>query len=72
MHAATIHRFNFNKLTADCDKRLHRLISYMLHTKDWTQVCWVGDDIKDCKLVLFVDASFAADLTEKTFTSHAK
>ncbi len=36
------------KWTVACDKRLHRLISYIQHTKDWSQVCFVGDKFEDC------------------------
>ena len=57
------------KWTVAADKRLHRLISYMEHTKDWVQTCWVGDKITDCFLMLFADASFAGDLTDAKSTT---
>ena len=31
------------KWTVACDKRLHRLISYMHHSKEWVHQAWVGD-----------------------------
>ena len=55
--------------TRACDKRLHRLISYLHHTKDWMQTCFVGDSALDCRLALFADASFAGDLTDSKSTS---
>ena len=52
-----------------CDKRLHRLISYIHHYQDWVQTCWVGDRPEDCILALFSDASFAGDLGDSKSTS---
>ena len=57
------------KWTQACDKRLHKLIAYIHHTSHWTQVCHVGDEPWDCWLALFVDASFAGDLTDSKSTS---
>ena len=59
------------KWTIARDKRLHPLICYLHHTKDWAQACWVGDTISDCKLALFADASFAGDLKDSKSTSGA-
>ena len=53
------------------DKRLHRLIEYLKSTKDWIQLCYVGDYPSDCWLALFVDASFAGDLEDSKSTSGA-
>ena len=47
---------------AACDRRLHRLICYMHHTKDHGMLCFVGNHASDCFLTLFSDASFAGDL----------
>ena len=47
--------------TAACDRRLHRLISYMHCAKDHGQLCYVGDRASECHLILFSDASFAGD-----------
>ena len=55
--------------TVACDKRLHRLISYIHHTKDWSQCCFVGDKFQDCILVLFADAGFAGCLKSSKSTS---
>ena len=59
------------KWNAACDKRLHRLISYLHHTSHWVQTCWIGDSPEHCKLALFVDASFAGDLQDSKSTSGA-
>ena len=52
-----------------CDKRLHRLISYIHHHTDLVQHCWVGDAPDFCQLALFCDASFAGDLRDSKSTS---
>ena len=31
------------KWTVACDRRLHRLLSYLHHTTHWSQCCYVGD-----------------------------
>ena len=54
-----------------CDKRLHRLISYLYHTKDKKLTCMVGDTAENCMLALFSDASFAGDLKDSKSTSGA-
>ena len=55
--------------TPACDKRLHRLISYLNSTQDWVQQCFVGDNLSDCKLAMFADASFAGDVKDSKSTS---
>jgi hypothetical protein len=57
------------KWTAACDRRLHRLISYLHHTEDWSQMAFVGDKPSKCYLVQFSDASFAGDLKDSKSTS---
>ena len=52
----------FTRWTAACDRRLHRLISWMHHSSDHMQIWYVGDKPSDCNLVLFSDASFAGDI----------
>jgi hypothetical protein len=47
------------KWTPECDKRLHRLVSYIHSTKHYRMVGWVGDPISAVKLHLFADADFA-------------
>ena len=44
------------------DKRLSRLISYIHHTCDYRQYCYVGNTAKQCRLGLFQDSDFAGDL----------
>ena len=60
---------NATKWTVECDKRLHRLTSYMHHTSDYAMKSVLGDKPKDCKPMLFCDASFAADIEDSTSTS---
>ena len=62
---------NVTKWTTGCDKRLHRLISFIHHSKDKVQVNWVGDEAKHCRLALYSDASFATDLTDSKATTGA-
>jgi len=55
--------------TVACDKRLHRLMSYIHHTSHHVMKSYVGDNPADCKLMLFCDASFAGDLAGSKSTS---
>ena len=57
------------KWNVACDKRMHRLISYIHHKQGVTMISYVGDDPRDCKLMLFCDASFAGDLKDSKSTS---
>ncbi len=57
------------KWTTECDHRLHRLVSYMHHTRTWMQYAYVGDKFEDCALALFADADFAGDKTDSISTS---
>ena len=59
------------KWTKACDRRLHRLVSYIYWTSDWHQMCWVGDKPEDCVLNLFVDASFAGYLKDSKSSTGA-
>ena len=52
-----------------CDRRLLRLISYMHHTQEHSQVNMVGDPAHMCKIMYFSDASFAGDLRDSKSTS---
>ena len=47
-----------------CDKRLARLISYLLHTNDCRQCCHVGNTAQHCRLGLFQDSVFAGDVED--------
>ena len=57
------------KWTKACDKRLNRLISYIHHTCDCEQYCYVGNTAKQCRLGLFQDSDFAGDLEDSKSTS---
>ena len=57
--------------TVACDKRLHRLISYLRHKGDKVQTAWVGDPPEHCRLTLFSDASFADSLEDSKSTTGA-
>ena len=51
------------------DKRMNRLISYMFHTCEYKQYCYVGNTAKQCRLGLFQDSDFAGDLEDSKSTS---
>ena len=57
------------KWTKACDKRLNRLISYIHHTCEYKQYCFVGNTAKQCRLGLFQDSDFAGDLEDSKSTS---
>ena len=52
------------KWNVACDKRLHRLISYIHYTQDWVLKKLVGDKPEDCRIAAFCDASFVAELRD--------
>ena len=52
-----------------CDKRLARLISYIHHTCEHRQYCFVGNTAQHCRLGLFQDSDFARDLEDSKSTS---
>ena len=60
---------SLTKWTKACDKRLNRLISYIRHTCEYKQYCYVGKPAKQCKLGLFQDSDFAGDLEDSKSTS---
>ncbi len=45
-----------SKWTTECDRRLHRLVSYMHITKNHKQYAYVGDEFSRCTIALFADA----------------
>ena len=51
------------------DKRLARLISYIHHTSEIKQHCYVGNTAQQCRLELFQDTDFAGDLEDSKSTS---
>ena len=60
---------SITKWTKSCDKRLNRLISYINHTCEYKQYCYVGNTAKQCRLGLFQDSDFAGDLEDSKSTS---
>ena len=48
----------FTRWTSTCDKRLHRLVSYIDSTGNACQVGWVADPLSSLFPVLYVDADF--------------
>ena len=60
---------SITKWTRACDKRLYRLISYIHHTCEYKQLCYVGNTAKQCRLGLFQDSDFAGDLEDSKSTS---
>ena len=55
---------SITKWTKACDKRLSRLISYIHHTREYKQYCHVGNNAKQCRLILFRDSAFVGDLED--------
>ena len=55
---------SITKWTKAYDKRLSRLISYIHHTCEYKQYCYVGNIAKHCRLGLFQDSDFAGDLED--------
>ena len=55
---------SITKWTKACDKRMNRLISYIHHTCEYKQHCYVGNTAKQCRLGLFQDSDFAGDLED--------
>ena len=51
------------------DRRLHRLVSYLNTTIDYSLESFVGDDPEDCVVLQYCDASFADDIRESKSTS---
>ena len=55
--------------TQSCDRRLARLISYIPHTSEYRQFCYVGNTAQQCRLGLYQDSDFAGDLEDAKSTS---
>ena len=60
---------SITKWTQACDRRFARLISYIHHTNDFWQYCFVGNTAQHCRLGLFQDSDFAGDLEDAKSTS---
>ena len=58
---------NVTKWTVADDKRLHKLMCYIEHTKDWVLKTHVGDYPEHIRIIEFADASFAGDLTDSKY-----
>jgi hypothetical protein len=59
------------KWTVACDRRVHRLIIVIYHNQGFSMISYVCDGFRDCKLMLFYNASFASDLRDSKSTSGA-
>ena len=57
------------ELTKACDKRLARLVSYIHHTREYRQCCYVGNTAQKCRSGLLQDSDFAGDLEDSKSTS---
>ena len=57
------------KWTKACDERSARLISYIHHTCEFRQHCYVGNTAQQCRLGLFQGSDFAGDLEDSKSTS---
>ena len=57
------------KWIQNCDKRLARLISYIHHTREFRQYCFVENTAQQCSRGLFQDSDFAGGLEDSTSTS---
>ena len=55
---------SITKWTKACDQRLNRFISYIHHTCEYKQYCYVGNTAKQCRLGLFRDSDLAGDLED--------
>ena len=60
---------SITKWTKACDKRLNRLMSYIHHTCEYRQYCYLGNTAELCRLGLFQDSDFAGDLEDSKSTS---
>ena len=59
---------SITKWTKVCDKRQNRLISYIHHTCEYKQYCYVGNTATQCRLGLFQDSDLAGDLEDSKST----
>ena len=57
------------KWTRTCDTHLARLISYIHHTCEFRQYCYVGNTARQCRLGLFQDSDVAGDVEDSKSTS---
>ena len=57
------------KWTQACYRLLPRLVSYIHHTCEYRQCCYVGNTAHHCRLGLFQDTDFAGDREDSKSTS---
>ena len=57
------------KWTKACDKRLARLISYIHHTCEYRQYCYVENTSQQCRLGLLEDSYFAGHVEDSKSTT---
>ena len=50
---------NVSKWTAECDRKLTRLMGYVAYSKSMRTFGWVGDDLSSVQPHTFADAAFA-------------
>ena len=60
---------SITKWTRASDKRSVRSISYIHHTCEFRQYCYVGNTAQQCRLGLFQDSDFAGDVEDSKSTS---
>ena len=60
---------SITKWTKACDKRVNQSISYIHHTCEYKQYCYVGNIAIQHRLGLFEDSDFAGDLEDSKSTS---
>ena len=60
---------SITKWTKAFEKRLNPLTSYIHHTCEYIQYCYVGNTAKQCRMGLFQDSDFAGDLEDSKSTS---
>ena len=60
---------SITKWTEAFYKRLSRSISYIHHTCEYKQYCYVGNNAKQCRLGLCRDSNFAGDFEDSKSTS---
>ena len=59
----------FTKWTPECDKKLHRLVSYIHSTYHVRMMGWVGDSLERLEPHMFADADFAGCVSTQRSTS---
>merc|ERR1711893_377165 len=69
LRAITFLACTMTKWSADCDRRLHKLMCYVYSTQDYVQVAWIGDPLKDLRLHLYSGADFAGCQSTNRSTS---